>query len=151
VDRIIYKRYGNGKRANSLKGRLLSIIFRNNGSNVVYAVVNIGSQMRYVHRLVLEAFAGPCENGMETRHLDGNPSNNHLANLKWGTIEENTSDRDRHGNFTNGERNGQAKLTNANVISVRQGKSSNKDLAAYYGVCAACISRIKLGRRWKHI
>lgn len=52
---------------------------------------------RFVHRLVLEAFIGPCPSGMECRHLDGNPSNNRLENLLWGTPLENANDRRRHG------------------------------------------------------
>jgi hypothetical protein len=151
VDRVIYKRYSKGKRKTVLKGRILSIIFRDNGSGVAYGVVNIGSRTRYVHRLVLEAFAGPCRVGMEARHLDGNSRNNHLLNLKWGTIEENTDDRGKHGNFTNGERNGQAKLTNSDVIAIRQSKLSNKDLAAQYGVRPSSISRVRRKLRWKHI
>src|SRR5512135_1179056 len=34
-----------------------------------------------VHRAVLEAFSGPCPEGMECRHLDGNRRNNHISNL----------------------------------------------------------------------
>jgi hypothetical protein len=52
----------------------------------------------FVHTLVLTAFVGPCPQGMECRHLDGNPANNRLGNLKWGTPEENWADRRRHGN-----------------------------------------------------
>lgn len=50
-----------------------------------------------VHRLVLEAFVGPCPPGMQTRHLDGDPGNNHLGNLRWGTPAENNRDTLRHG------------------------------------------------------
>lgn len=49
-----------------------------------------------VHRLVLETFVGPCPEGMEARHLDGDPNNNDLANLCWGTHLENMRDRARH-------------------------------------------------------
>lgn len=38
----------------------------------------------FIHRLVLEAFVGECPEGMKTRHLDGDPANNRLSNLKWG-------------------------------------------------------------------
>lgn len=151
IDRVIYKLYSNGKRKTLLRGRLLSLISRNNGCGQRYFVVNIGSQVRYVHRLVLEAFAGPCGNGMEARHLDGNPSNNDLTNLKWGTVEENTGDRGRHGNFTKGERNGSAKLKDEDVIAIRQSNSSDKDLAIQYGVSRTCILKIRLRRRWRHI
>lgn len=51
-----------------------------------------------VHTLVLEAFVGLAPAGMECRHIDGNPSNNHLPNLEWGTSSENKWDRVRHGN-----------------------------------------------------
>ena len=47
---------------------------------------------RYIHRLVLESFVGPCPDGMETRHLDGNRENNHFQNLCWGTHSENMKD-----------------------------------------------------------
>jgi hypothetical protein len=53
-----------------------------------------------VHRLVLEAFVGPCPEGMQCRHLDGNPSNNRLENLCWGTPIENWDDKVRHGTRT---------------------------------------------------
>lgn len=50
-----------------------------------------------VHRLVLEAFIGPCPAGMECRHFpDRNPENNNLENLSWGTREQNQADRVFH-------------------------------------------------------
>ena len=54
-------------------------------------------KMKYVHRLVLEAFVGPCPEGMEACHNDGNPSNNHVNNLRWDTQSENMNDRVKHG------------------------------------------------------
>ncbi|WP_082946294.1 NUMOD4 motif-containing HNH endonuclease [Mycobacterium sp. E1747] len=51
----------------------------------------------YVHRLVLEAFVEPFRKGMECRHLDGDPTNNRLENLRWGTQSENNLDRVKHG------------------------------------------------------
>ena len=50
-----------------------------------------------VHRLVLLAFIGPAETGMECLHIDGNPSNNYVENLQWGTKSENVKDQIRHG------------------------------------------------------
>lgn len=51
----------------------------------------------YVHRMVLAAFVGPCPGGMMCRHLDGNPTNNRVENLAWGTPQENVDDAVRHG------------------------------------------------------
>ena len=50
-----------------------------------------------VHRLVLTAFVGPAPDGMETCHNDGNPTNNALSNLRWGTHSANISDQVAHG------------------------------------------------------
>lgn len=50
-----------------------------------------------VHTLVLLAFVGPCPGGMECCHNDGNPENNHVSNLRWGTRSENRRDAVRHG------------------------------------------------------
>jgi hypothetical protein len=49
-----------------------------------------------VHRLILTTFCGECPAGMECRHLDGNPANNHLINLAWGTKKENGADKVKH-------------------------------------------------------
>jgi hypothetical protein len=51
----------------------------------------------FVHGLVAEAFLGPRHEGMQVRHLDGNPTNNHVSNLQWGTQGENNRDQVRHG------------------------------------------------------
>jgi len=50
-----------------------------------------------VHRLVLAAFVGPCPDGMEVRHIDGDSSNNVLENIAYGTHSENELDKIRHG------------------------------------------------------
>ncbi|MCX4911856.1 NUMOD4 motif-containing HNH endonuclease [Streptomyces sp. NBC_00878] len=73
---------------------------------------------RKVHRLVCEAFHGPSE--LQVRHLDGNRSNNTVANLLWGTAGENAADRDLHGTHRRGERSPRAKLTNRQVAQIRR-------------------------------
>lgn len=53
-----------------------------------------------VHRLVLLAFSGP-DDGLLCRHLDGDPQNNDISNLTWGTRSENALDAVRHGTHRN--------------------------------------------------
>ncbi|MBN7395680.1 HNH endonuclease [Mycobacteroides abscessus subsp. abscessus] len=50
-----------------------------------------------VHRLVLEAFVGPCPDGMEACHFDGDKTNNRLPNLRWDTRRANQDDAIRIG------------------------------------------------------
>ncbi len=54
-----------------------------------------------VHRLVMLAFVGPCEDGMDVRHLDGDKTNNTLMNLEYGTRSENHHDAVMHGTHHN--------------------------------------------------
>jgi len=50
----------------------------------------------FAHRLVLEAFIGPCPEGLEACHEDGNPANNNLSNLRYDTHQANSFDRVQH-------------------------------------------------------
>jgi hypothetical protein len=61
-------------------------------------IQNIGKTF-YVHRLVLQAFIGPCPEGYEACHEDGDPFNNRLSNLRWDTHVENIKDSIRHKTF----------------------------------------------------
>lgn len=42
-----------------------------------------------IHRLVAEAYIPNPENKPLVMHLDDNPLNNHVSNLRWGTHKEN--------------------------------------------------------------
>lgn len=54
---------------------------------------------KYVAVLVAEAFIPNPHNYPEVRHMDGNPLNNHVSNLEWGTHADNMADAKRHGTF----------------------------------------------------
>jgi hypothetical protein len=50
-----------------------------------------------VHRLVLDAFDRPRQGDEVCRHLNGDPTDNRLENLRWGSRRENNHDTVRHG------------------------------------------------------
>lgn len=50
-----------------------------------------------VHRLVLEAFRGPCPEGMEGCHNNGDRTDARLQNLRWDTHQNNMLDMQEHG------------------------------------------------------
>lgn len=54
-----------------------------------------------VHSLVMAAFVGPRPGGMDVCHIDGNPVNNHLSNLRYASHSANMRDITHHGRSVN--------------------------------------------------
>jgi uncharacterized protein YjiS (DUF1127 family) len=104
-----------------------------------------------VHRLVLEAFRGPCPDGHETRHLNGNSLDNRLDNLAWGTRADNSADKRRHGTMQSGARNGGAKLTAKQVEQIRELRPHRtlQQLADAFGISRSQVKRIVYGQSWQ--
>ncbi len=124
-----------------------------------YAIVtlSIGYQCRpkqfRVHRLVALTFLGqPPTPQHEVRHLDGNPSNNALTNIAWGTRKQNGEDKVRHGRSLRGRRNRSAKLTKEKVESIRADLANGlkqQTIAAKHGMAQSSISNIANSKTWK--
>ncbi len=125
-------------------GRRISL--RPNRFGYHTAHMHPGDRTVQIHRLVLEAFVGPCPEGMECRHLDGDGTNNRLENLAWGTPKENSADRRRHGTQVCG--NQLSPLTNDDVLAIIQDGRTNADIAATYGVNHQTIASIKAREAW---
>lgn len=104
-----------------------------------------------VHRLVLEAFAGPCPDGMDACHNNGQRDDNRPENLRWGSRKENCADAKRHGTFAVGERNGHAKLTRSNVEIIRQMRAEGRtyqSIADRFGVSLQTARSAAKGWTW---
>lgn len=108
-------------------------------------------EAKKVHRLVLEAFVGPCPTGMEACHNDGRRNNNRLTNLRWGTRKENCADARQHGTVARHERNGQAKLTIEKVGLIREMRQqgrSYQSIARAFGVSRDTARSAAVGDTW---
>ncbi len=96
VDRVIVTKNGVHKR---LKGRLLRPTTPGQGKTD-YRMVWIAGGNKRIPILMLTTFIGPKPfPKAEARHLNGNPADDWLSNLTWGTKSENTEDSVRHGTF----------------------------------------------------
>lgn len=85
----------------SNQGRVRSLRFRGQAklgerimkltkcSSTGYLVVKLCSKKRQVHQLIAESFIGPQEKGMDINHIDGDRTNNNLANLEYLTRRQN--------------------------------------------------------------
>ncbi|KKK71990.1 hypothetical protein LCGC14_2908400, partial [marine sediment metagenome] len=92
---------------------------------------------------MLETYVGPCPEGMVARHLDGNPANNCVSNIVWGTQAENYQDAVKHKTNTCGERHGRAKLKDADIKVIRYLRNAAKftlvDIAWHFDVTIQTI------------
>lgn len=96
IDRSIAQKSRHGTYfTRRLKGKILKP-GRYCGSGHVSVVLGRGTNGKPVHQLVMLTFVGLPEKDKEVLHKDGNPTNNRLENLKYGTRKENILDNYRH-------------------------------------------------------
>lgn len=98
-----------------------------------------------VHKLVMLAFMGEPPAGMEVLHRNGDPTDNRLGNLHYGTRTENIID-------TYTQKGRWRKLTTDDVREIRKriekGNETLAQIGKDYSVGIGCISSIKCGRTY---
>lgn len=100
-------------------------------------------RVQTVHRLVASAFIGLCPAGQQVRHLDGNPLNNALDNLAYGSPAQNVRDAQQHGTFN------QHRIPDDVVKAIRRDAASGlsqRIVANRHGVSQPTVSDIINGR-----
>lgn len=109
-----------------------------------------------VGRLVLMAFVGMPVEGLECCHIDGNPTNNYVGNLYWGTSKENKADAKLHGRSLKASRSRSSCVINQatadeiidffNANGYKRGDDTR--LARQYGISRRAVGEIREGKRW---
>lgn len=136
-------------RGRHVLGRVLKAAPGHHGYSVIVLWANGKPRYSRVHWAVLTAFVGPCPPGLQCRHLDGDPSNNRIDNLEWGTPQQNQLDRADHGTSNRGTRNGSSKLTEDDVRAIRAATGSQTEIADRFGVTPSCVGLIRRRIRWR--
>lgn len=112
-------------------------------------------ERRSVHRLVAQAFIPNCDNKPCACHINGNPQDNKVENLYWGTKKENTADMKKHGVMVVGEKLPQSKLNPRKIKLIRLLYSffewKQTRIAKLFGVHSSDISRIVNNIYWKQV
>lgn len=107
-------------------------------------ILRKGSNGKPVHQLVAYTFLGAVPEGMEVLHNNGNPQDNRLCNLRYGTRTENILDVYKQGKRWR-------KLSIEDVYNVRFfllcGFSGN-ETGRQLGISAETISKIKSRRSY---
>lgn len=150
--------YGD-KKGKPVSWRKLKPAFTNG-----YPVVSLckdGTQVTiYIYKLVLFAFVGSPDEGMQCCHGDGDRANSCLENLRWDAQRSNFIDRVNHGNLVIpivkfGEDSSNSRLSNVQVLEIRRlfatGRYMQKDLAARFGINPCTVSQIVNRKRWVHL
>lgn len=112
-----------------------------NRSGHLSVVLGHGAHGILVHQLVLQTFLGPVPPGMEVRHLNGDPADNRLENLVYGSRTENILDVYAIGRPWR-------VLTADDALHIRALLDSGErgvSIARIYGVSESAISALKNG------
>lgn len=107
-------------------------------------ILRKGTNCKPVHQLIMKTFVGDAPKGMEVLHINGNPTDNRLSNLRYGTRAENIIDV-----YWQGRR--WRKLSVDDVNSIRFSLFcgfKGCELASMFGVSVSTISAIKQRRTY---
>jgi hypothetical protein len=121
-----------------------------------HALIGYQGKTIGAHRLVWILTHGPIPTGLVVRHGCDVPRCVNVTHLSLGTIADNNRDRDERGRAAvlQGERNGFAKLTDAQARDIKErylrGEAVHV-LSADFGICSTTVYDIANGRRWRHI
>lgn len=114
-----------------------------------------GHRTAGVHQLVLEAFAGMCPAGHSASHVDGDPGNNNIDNLRWETVSQNNLRRTAHGKLPLGSKIAVSKLTECDVREIRRRYTGEwgqlTQLGREFGCSRVNIKNIVTRKWWRHV
>lgn len=120
-----------------------------------YGRISIHNRSWYVHRVAWILTFGPIPKGLLVCHHCDNPGCCNPYHLFLGTHADNMADAVSKGHFPRGETSYLSKLTEDNVLDIRQlyasGECTVQDLAEEFGVGKRCVYRVICRDNWRHI
>lgn len=107
------------------------------------------------HRLSFQLFYGPIPKGLQVLHSCDNPRCVNPKHLYVGTPADNMRDKVERGRIPRGEEAGTAKLTESQVLEIRNNfipwKCSAMGFARKFGVSRSTIWAVLMDLSWKHL
>lgn len=105
-----------------------------------------------IHVLMADAYIRPKVGDEVVRHLDDNKNNNCVSNLAYGSHVDNAMDRMKNGNYLSGHNHSNAKLSEKDVVLIRELRNSKtkvKDIASRLNVSVSTIESVLYGKSYK--
>jgi len=151
LDRYVNSGYGKQRlhRGKILKPKLDKDGYLDVGTRVYGEAVHFRP-----HREMAIAFIPNPENKPQVNHIDFDKTNNSIENLEWSTPQEQIAHNYKNKKHAHGERQHKAKLTETEVIELRQSFRKGKDwnmLAEEYGITPGNVWFIVHDLTWKHL
>lgn len=117
-----------------------------------YGVLKLNGKGWRAHRLSWALNFGPIPPGMVIHHVCDNPTCVAPSHLSLGTQQSNQLDKVRKGRQAIRENNGRSKLTENDIVAIRERLScgiAKMAIAEEFGVSARAIYKIDKGVTWK--
>jgi hypothetical protein len=117
-----------------------------------YGVYQKGDGTILAHRMAYQIqHAMTLPKGAVVMHTCDNPSCVNHEHLQLGTHRQNHDDKKNKGRSNTGTKHGLHKLTDAQVLEIRELRMRQRDIASIYGVSQSVISEIRAKKAWRHL
>ncbi len=160
VEKIWVSNFGRVKRRkpNQDSFKLSSYVYANRFKMFFFTAEGNKTASFYVHRAVALMFLDKPEGKDFVIHVDHDPVNNHLDNLKWVNRKELVKHQMSNPRRIEGMRNNKNyKLTEERVKIIKRKifdpnrRTRMKMIAKQFGISTMQLYRIKSGENWGHV
>lgn len=121
------------------------------GSKSAYGSFGLNGKTVRAHIYAYVRKYGPVTAGKVVAHKCDIPLCVNPDHLFEATQAENIADAMAKGRMAKGERQGNSKLTEADVLAIRSWTGKSVDAARHFGVSPVTITNIKQRARWGHV
>ena len=118
-----------------------------------YGLFGINRKLHKAHRIMWSISHGEIDSTVHVLHVCDNTSCVNPSHLFAGDHSANMKDMMRKGRSAKGERNGNATLSNKDVLEIRKllRTHTQAQIGAMYSINYRTVSKIKTRTTWNHI
>lgn len=118
-----------------------------------YPRYKINGKCTRIHRIMYEKYNSEIPEGLWVLHKCDNPTCINPEHLYVGTAQDNTNDMvQRNRNVTcPGEKHGNSKLTEEQVIKIINSSLNSTELSKEYGIPRRYVGAIQRGEKWEYL